>query len=264
MGAERDRCCPRPVQAATQDRPDWRDAEAYAPLLGADRSLFAWEWLRRDPAYRDAAERAPRQQWSREARRWGLVAFEAPALPAPLARPVWSAACYPYVLGVLAGPGEGADAFELEPFEGLSTVVPSPGGQEHLLICDGLHCLRVDVLAGTLGDGPAALRYLLEGLAWVEPPLLTLRRLLALWRSGSFSRLLHRREARARRWVLMLRAHDALSSGADQRAIAEMLLNRGAHAPRWRSEAPSLRSQAQRLVRGARAMAAGGYLRLLR
>jgi hypothetical protein len=27
---------------------DWRDAAAYAPLLEADRSLFAWEWLRRD------------------------------------------------------------------------------------------------------------------------------------------------------------------------------------------------------------------------
>lgn len=61
----------------------------------------------------------------------------------------------------------------------------------------------------------------------------------------------------------MLRAHDALAAGASQREIAAVLLDEEALAPRWRVEAPSLRSKVQRLVRSARAMADGGYRLIL-
>jgi hypothetical protein len=63
--------------------------------------------------------------------------------------------------------------------------------------------------------------------------------------------------------VLMLRTWDALTAGADQREIAGELLSRTAVAPRWRSREPSVRSQAQRLVRLARLFSAGGYRVLL-
>jgi hypothetical protein len=242
---------------------DWKDASAYAPLLQADRSIFAWEWLRRDPLYREAAEGSAVQEPSWEAERWGLIGFESPRLPAPLARPVWAAAAHPPVLEVLArGRGSIADSFELGRFGGISTLIAGRR-REHLLISDGLQSIRLDVLAGTLAQGPAELRYLLAGISSVERPLLTLRRMLALARTGRFSRSLHPQEPRARTWVLMLRACDALQSGADQRQIAEILLNRGASEPRWRSFAPSLRSRAQRLVRSARRMAAGSYRGLL-
>lgn len=61
----------------------------------------------------------------------------------------------------------------------------------------------------------------------------------------------------------MLRTWYALAGGADQREIAEALLGRSAGEPRWRSREPSLRSQAQRLVRSARVLASGGYRELL-
>ena len=61
----------------------------------------------------------------------------------------------------------------------------------------------------------------------------------------------------------MLRARDALAAGADQREIAAELLSAEADEPRWRSRSPSTGSRAQRLVRGARRMSAGGYLQLL-
>ena len=253
------------MRAAKHLVPDWRDAAAYAPVLAADRSILAWEWLRRDPDYVAAADRADHRQWAPEAERWGLVAFEAPDLSAPRARPVWSAAAHSGVLGVLAsGPGEACDCFELERFEALSTIVPVRAGREHLLISDGLRIIRLDVLAGTLTEGATQLSFLLGGLASAERPLLTLRRLLALARSGGFSPSLHPRVPRARRWVLMLRANDALEAGADQRQIAEVLLSTGARETRWRSRVPSLRSQVQRLVRSARAMAAGSWRDLLR
>lgn len=248
--------------------PDWRDAAAYAPLLHADRSFLAWEWLRRNPGYRAAAERASKTPSTlladaAEAESWGLHAFEAPGVAAPAARPVWRAEIDPYVLGVEAGPASSPDVFGLERFAAYSTLVSRPDGPEHLLISDGLRAIRLDVLAGSIAGGAVVLRYRLAGLASAERPVLTLRRLLAFSKTGWFCRSLHPLEARAKRWVLMLRASDALSAGADQREIAAVLLSPDAGEPRWRTHSPSLRSRAQRLVRSAREMESGGFSTLL-
>lgn len=251
------------------DAADWKDASAYAPLLEADRSILAWEWLRRDPGYRAAATSARgqdgRSAGDRRAARWGLHAFEWPQSTAPWARPVWRADVHPSVLEAAATAADRSnDAFDLARFASHATIVAGRDGGEHLLISDGMHAIRLDVQGRSLESGPVLLRYRLAGLASAGPPLLTLRRLLALSRTGSFSRSLHPPEARGRRWVLMLRAHDALAAGMGQREIAEALLSRSAGGARWRTEAPSLRLRAQRLVRAARTMAAGGYLALLR
>ena len=251
--------------------PDWKDAAAYEPLLEADRSLLAWEWLRRNPRYRAAAEQAfdtassgdPGER-GEAPDRWGLHAFERPEATVPGARPVWRSEVHPFVLGVEVGPPGGEEIFDLERFRPISTLVRAVDDREHLLLSDGFRAIRIDVLAGTIADGPAELRYRLAGLASSERTVLTLRRLLALWRAGRFCRSLHPDEARARRWLLMLRAHDALAAGANQRAIAAELLGSGAARERWRVEAPSLRSQVQRLVQGARHLARGGFWDLLR
>lgn len=249
---------------------DWRDAAAYAPLLQADRSVFAWEWLRRDSGYRAAAKRAFGKASGLascdlpDAERWGLLAFEAPQLGAPVARPMWRAEIHPYVLQAAAAPsGEACDSFELTRLQSISRLVTASDGREHLLISDGLHSIRLDLLSGSLKEGPVRLQYRLAGFGSAERPLLTLRRLLALWRIGRFAAALHPVEARAGRFVLMLRAHDALASGATQREIAAELLSAEAGEVRWRVSAPTVRSRVQRLVRNARAMAAGGYAALL-
>ena len=130
--------------------------------------------------------------------------------------------------------------------------------------CSGLRTIRIDAPAGTFGRGAVGLAYDLAGLASANPPLLTLRRLLALTSTGRFARSVHAREVRSKRWVLMLRACDALAAGADQRDIAEALLSRSAGGPRWRIREPSVRSRVQRLVRASRRMASGGYRGLLR
>jgi hypothetical protein len=260
------------VQAETANCPDWRDAAAYAPLLVADRSLFAWEWLRRDATYRSAAEGAlsPHSGPVRPglgADAFGLIALEPPRLAVPEARPVWRSDAHAYVLGVRAAPptscrGE-LDQFDFRRMRPLVRMVESDRG-EHLLLSDGLRCIRLDGPSGTFTKGPVCLRYDVCGIPSAEGPLLTLRRLLGLCRVGRFSRGLHPREARARRWILMLRAWDALAAGAVQRDIAEILLRPSAGGPRWRTREPSARSQAQRLVRSARALAGGGYRVLLR
>lgn len=252
---------------------DWTDAAAYASLRDADRSVFAWEWLRRDPEYRRAAVASGASGAARPTRthiaderaaRWGLHAFERPDLAGPDARPVWRREVYPLVLPACAadqGPAE--DRFDLERFGSCATWVRGGSGTEHVLLSDGMHRLRLDIVSGTIGDGPVMLCFQLAGMRSVRGPLLVLRQLVALWHGGRFSRALHPLEARASRWILLLRTHDALAAGAGQREIAERLLDRDAGGRRWRVEAPALRSRVQRLVRDARQMAAGGYLSLL-
>lgn len=247
--------------------PDWRDAAAYTPLLDAERSLFAWEWLRRDPRYRAAAQNGAGTTITASdacAAEFGLVAFERPCLAVPLARPVWRAETYNFVLPVdLCGrAAAAADEIDVDRLHDLVRVIADERG-EHLLLSDGLRSIRLDGPARAFSTGPVCLSYSIQGLFSAEASLLTLRRFLALCRSGSFSRSLHRREAKARRWIMMLRAHDGLIAGADQRQIAEQLLSSSVAEPCWRSRESSVRSQVQRLVRSTRGLAAGEYRLLL-
>ena len=260
--------------AAATDRsfaPDWRDAQGYAALLRAEPVAIAWEWLRRDPAYRAAAAGTRHRDMAADfaavprdpaAGPWGLHAFEDPALPAPVARPVWHRAAYARVLTADAQAGGAApDRFDLARFAAIATVLRGPAGFEHLLLSDGASSLRLDIVSGSLLAGPVCLSYRLAGLAAVRGPLDALGALIRLCHSGCLARPQAR--DRNRRLVLLLRAWDALQSGASQREVAAALLSGEAAARRWRSEAPSLRSRAQRLARGARAMARGGYRVLL-
>lgn len=247
-------------------RTDWRDADAYAPLLDADRSLFAWEWLRRDAAYCAEAVTAlsdPHRDLA--ARPWGLHRFEDPSLASPAARPVWRADRHPYVLAAMARVSRGGDdAFHLSRLSAIATMVHGTSGAQHWLLSDGLHTIRLDISGASASAGPIELTYRLTGRTSAAGPLLTLRRLLAFAEQGRFSKQLHRRETRARRWILTLRAHDAINAGASQREIAAALLSDAAANPRWRLDAASVRSQVQRVTRAARSLADDGYRAFLR
>jgi hypothetical protein len=257
------------VAPAPSGYPDWRDDAAYAGLLNVERAAFAWEWLRRGAAYRQAATEAISARRGSEVRceesaaaHWGLHAFEDPGIAAPKARPVWRAERHELVLAATAEQSaSGADALDLEPLLGRVTRIEGAGAR-HLLISDGRRSIRLDLEGADPLLGPVRLHYRLNGLEAAQGPLLALRRLLALARGGDFSPALHPPEARAARLVAMLRTHDALEAGATQREIAS-LLSGDAAGERWRVRAPSVRSQVQRLVRGAASMSGRNCLSLL-
>ena len=249
--------------------PDWKDRAAYAPLLNAERSAFAWEWLRRSDGYRAAAafEAGGRSSADRarhtDALSWGLHGFEDPALATPDSRPVWTAARCAHVLRARAqAVSADEDSFDVAAFGALATVVAG-GTVDRLLLSDGFRSLRIDTAGASLLGGPVLLRYDVHGLTSAERPLLVLRQFIALVRRRAFTRALHPPLQRAAREVLLLRAWDAVRAGAPQREIAAVLLSARASGDRWRVEASSLRSQAQRLVRQAGLLAAGGFWSLL-
>jgi hypothetical protein len=198
----------------------------------------------------------------------GVSTFaETPARPAPDARILWHAALDPGTLRVVATPADPAEAnsVRLDHLAPWLTLVRDAAGHEHAVLSDGLHRIRLDVEEGSLGMGEAVLlHYQLMGIASAAPKILPLRRLLHLCRRRRFARSLFPPDPRVARWLLLLRVHDGLVSGASRREIAAALFGIERVAAEWPGASDSLRSQVKRLARDARAMARGGYRSLMR
>ena len=236
---------------------DWRHGDHYAGLARGERHAFAWEWLRRSPCYRAAWQaRAGLGDAGDDVARFGLHRWEPPDLAVPAARPIWRALADPYVLSAHADllAGHNCDLFDIRGLGEIAHLHLGANGQEHWLFTDGWRAIRLDILRGSLLAGPALLHYRLSGLEAARPQVAALGRLIALSRTRRISSTLFPRERRARRWLLILRTHDALAAGATQRDIAETLLGMTS-GPRWRVTEPGYRRRAQRLVEAARRMA---------
>ena len=170
------------------------------------------------------------------------------------------------MLRVTARPALHGDrfAFDLAVYGGMGTTVVLPDGAETAAISDGYRRIRMDVEHGTLRQGPVNLTSTIDGLIGVDAKILTLRRLAALCRLGGFSRGLYPKERLAPRWILALRAHDAIRGGASQRELAMTLLGVTDIDAGWSRGANFHRLRVQRLLRNARSMVQGGYRTLLR
>jgi hypothetical protein len=197
------------------------------------------------------------------AREWGLLAFEDPRLAVPAARPLWAAEACGWVIGAVAKPAfDREDAFDLGKLCRFATLRSSEAAQ-HLLLSDGLRSIRLDVTGAPIAAGEVGLSFTLAGLKSLERPMIIISRLRSLAISGGFASSLYSSSQRTRRLVLMLRAFDAWRSGASHADVAEALLSNRLERRGWRIHSPSLRSQAQRLMRASRAMAENGYRGLL-
>lgn len=224
---------------------DWRDAEAYAPLLGAERACFAWEWLRRDPAYRGICRAAG------DAAAFGLARIEDCEQPALSARPIWLASHYDRVVRCSIGVGTPIALDRL----GLDLVSAAGNGCAHLLLSDGLHSLRIDAYGWSGASASMRLRIWLEGVADTEGQLAGIAQLRQLLMRG---RLPNGMERRAGRWVAALRVHDALAEGASYREIAHTLFGEHSVGPRWWLDTPSWGLRISRLAAASRAALAAG------
>jgi hypothetical protein len=147
-----------------------------------------------------------------------------------------------------AAPTDRVDLLDLKPL--LTLCIDE--NDEHLLLSDGLHFLRVDVVEGTLIGCPAVLRYLLEGFDRLNGPIRSLQRLAVLHGDRKFDTFSHRANIRARRWIAELRVADALESGAGHQDIARTLYRLDLAGSGWRKTNEAYRSRVQRLTRAAR------------
>lgn len=254
-------------------QPDaWPAAASYRYLDDAGPADLAWEWLRRDPDYRKLADRsalpghdtaildpAPAQCTAL----WGCLNMpdaERRCTDAPL---LWSAEVDRSVLRVLAlsAAGRLGTPFDLAAC-GTKVFVVDGGECQHLLLRGRAGSIRLDVLSGSLLDGPVSLVLCLAGMEADGPAMVTLRRFLHLRRTGRIPAVSTRACQRLRRQVLALRVHDALAAGASIRDVGIMLFGFERVREEWADEA--LKSHCRRLITLAREMVAGGYRTLLR
>lgn len=235
------------MSEATSTLPDWRDAERYRALLGADLATWAWEFGRRAG---DGVQGPD-----------GLCF----AGPGPAADPtpavIWRAEVDLAMPSVIAAPAMPDDpaALDLKTLDLPVIVIQSASGQQHVLVCDGANRLRYSIVEGDGLAGPAKLAMPLPALGAGAASLASLRALIHLRDSGRLPKGSVRDGGRARRWADALRAHDARRDGASQREIAVLLYGAARVAADWASASDYMRMRVQRLVRGAETMVAGGY-----
>lgn len=156
------------------------------------------------------------------------------------------------------------DVFDLGALTVPAVVAVAPGGHEHLLLSDGYRRIRIDVVNGSLLSGPVLLEYQLQGMRHIDAQLLSLRRLIALVRTGRFVKTLFPSDPYAARIAKSLRSYDALQAGASQRDIAIALFGADLVEREWAGTSDFLKSRTRRLLRLARTLAAGGWRDLMR
>jgi hypothetical protein len=222
-------------------------------LLLTDRRSFAWEWMRRTEQYR-AAWRASKLGNDASAETFGLLDFEDPDNPTPIARPIWAPSIDPSVLHSRSAPThiDSGDSLDIRRLAGFVSVAVDDLHQEHWLLSDGRWSVRLDLHDGTLLGGPVYLYHEIGGLADAMPQMTTLKQLAALASRGEMPASFWPRESRAARWILELRTADALATGANQFTIARGLFGSSIAEARWRIISSSYRLRVQRLVRTAR------------
>ena len=195
----------------------------------------------------------------------GFTFFEAPETGSPSARLLWHARFDPAVLEVEASPTSLNDpcGFDLACLEAVSLVAKGNSGVEYVALSDGYRRIRIDVVAGTLFEGPVVLQHKLAGLAGLSPKILALRRLIALTRTRRFGVSLFPVAPQTARIVAALLVFDGLLAGASHRDIAVSLYNEDRVAAEWNGKSDSMRSRVRRLGGLAHDLGAGGWQRLL-
>jgi hypothetical protein len=242
----------------------WHCSAAYLYALHLDAGSLAWEYLRRNGAYRRAWERGPRNSTG-GARHWGLAALENPNLDAREAQPLWQADLYPIVRLAPDNSDLSAHAAASEPFS-LWRI----RGRKSLA-ADG-RCLRL-----TSRWGQKCLRASLDvaleeasALTFCIPATTDPRFVVAVM--NTYHELVERRPRESplpeRPGVTdllhprALQALDGRAAGASQREIAAALFGRESVVDSWQPDS-ALRAQVRYLLRKAQELSLGGYRKLL-
>jgi hypothetical protein len=145
------------------------------------------------------------------------------------------------------------DRFDIRQYAERSCI--AKGRHEHLVVVDRGCRLRLDVVSGTLLDGPVRLRHVLTGGSGLEPKIAALHQLCSLCRTGRLSVWHQSPDRRLRRLMLALRAFDARLEGATLRGTAFGL--KGADVD-WPGPGECTKSWVRRLADLGEAMARAG------
>ncbi len=250
---------------------DWHPAAAYLYALTLDGSALAWEYLRRNPHYRNVYDRHARgsDDETGHAARWGLRLLEDPARDARQAQPAWLPD--PDGLPQLhpdAAAASDAPVFALWRMPGRKQLAHD--GQRLLLTAYRPEGTLRAAVSPALEHGMAYAHGLAAGARLRErwrAAAATMERIDGYYgRDAALAGTHARAHGRPDRIALLhmrsLQTLDGLHAGATQREIAQALFGAAVVAERWH-DLGELRAQVRRLALRGRALMDGGYRRLL-
>jgi hypothetical protein len=253
-------------------------------LTKLSRPGWAWEWLRRIGEYREHSSQVglPQKQLFRGNDRvvivkpqrkscpskWGLHVIEDADQPYGKAAIFWRSELHPSILTVTARTAKSSQnlfTVDVSQLHATTTVLKAEDGREHVLFSDGINCIQIEVLDGTILQGPVHLALQLNNL---EPmrndKLIAIKRLTALAVHKRFPSLLFAPEPDAARWLLWLEVRERFALGNGPTQIAQDLYgpqcstgNRRTAHSRWAI------SRVCRALKNANRMLSGGYLQIL-
>lgn len=234
----------------------WHPAATYLYVLHLDGSSLAWEYLRRNPAYRRDWQQRHRKQ--SPPLHWYLRHFEDPDCDARCAQPAWLAevdAAIP--IHIDDDPPQDAPRFCLWDIPGYKTLTED-GQQLRLSRHHGGHITQMTIARNLEYGMPytyAVRAGKLAGIRWraIERQLTT----------QAAAATAHARPTRtALGHMHALQALDGVLAGASQREVAEALFGSAALTDRWHTDG-DLRARVRRLIRAGKTLMNGGYRRLL-
>ena len=194
----------------------------------------------------------------------GYIFAESADVGADDATIMWRAAYDPFVLCVDADRVAHSDSgFVLSRLAQFTTVLIDPEDREHIVISNGLRRIRLDVVSGSLVDGPVALRIVCADMCRLKTAATTMAKLASLYQHQRFMPAHFREDRRCARWLATLRVHDGLCAGASQREIAIALYGHKRVASDWYDDNDVMRASVRRLIRTARTLACGQYRSLM-
>lgn len=229
---------------------------AYLYLLHADSTSLAWEYLRRNPAYQQAAANEV------AAADWGLESFVDPLRDAVSASPSWLAERQ---LGLQLQPDldaePGTPGFDLWALAGRKQV-EHDGCKLRISCFTGFRVLRLAIAKG-LGHGMAYCYALKMGLCLCDAWRSWLDQLMRFDRQEPLGAATHPRPSRTTMTHLRtLIALDAQAAGASHRDIAVLLFGSDEADQRWHADS-ELRAQVRHLLKRGHAYVNGNYRKLL-
>lgn len=245
---------------------DWWPAAAYLYVLHLDGPALAWEYLRRNPSYREGwqAQRSTQRGENGDPLRWGLRQFEDPQRNSRDACPEWNADTGDMLMlqpDPISQPG--AMPFRLWTLPGHKRL--SHEGN-HLVMTTllGGRTLRT-AIAVTLGDG-MAFAFAVHSGASLRQRWRAVETDVGMLETPGTHLPIQAKNRPGRNALLHMRTLQALDgtlAGASHREVAEVLCGPAAVSERWEPDS-DLRAQVRRLIRRGRALMTGGYRRLLR
>ena len=253
--------------------PPWPLAETYRWMSALSRLGWAWEFLRRNPAYLDAFYAAARATNGSAAERdkraliWGLLRFEDPALDARRANVFWLLEACREVLPLTATPmrrGSETNTLHFDTLQCRTTVCSSSDDQRHdVLFAQEGRFLQLAILGNTPLDEALLLTPALPSANYRDKRLLAVRRLTDLVEHQAIRPSLYPRERRAPRLMRVAQALDGWLAKASYRDIAVALFGPARVERDWRDPRDHLRDQVRRAVRYGRDLMEAGYRQFL-